>query len=233
MILLVGFFIAENHFTLSDYLTSPNPESKLFSKPGATTAKAKYLQAYKIIGWKDFNIGSLRDGYSDILDCIMQPHRSPPILRDEKLEIHNEISLQDLASHWNVEIVSQALLDAHRIYETSYMHGSLAFDKTIFNTNSRIQIDQPNSPYRYKPDWAGYQIKNDLSSSHITLLIGDSKVSSKWESSLEGLESRAANRRNRIKPFMQLTTYCISSKYPVRLYLDRTGASACAFVSDV
>jgi hypothetical protein len=144
--------MAENHITLFDYLTSPNPESKLFSKPGATTANAKYLQVYKTIRLKDFNIGSVRDGYSDILDCIMQSHRSPPILRDEKLEIHNELSLQDLASHWNVEFFSQALLDAHRIYKTSYMNGSLAFDKIIFNTNSRIQIDQPNNPYKYKPD---------------------------------------------------------------------------------
>lgn len=148
MILLVGFFMAANHFALFDYLTTPNPESKLFSKPGATTANAKYLQVCKTIRWQDCNIGSLRDGYSDILDCIMQPHQSPPIIRDKKVEIHNELSLQDLASHWSVEIVSQVLLHAHRIYETSCMNGSLAFDKIIFNTNSRIQIDQPNGPYK-------------------------------------------------------------------------------------
>lgn len=209
--------MAEETLTLDDYLRRPNPVvNSAYSWTGTNTKSrtSTHTKPKEIVEWKDFNYNSLQAMYGDTLKLKIHLQNLPNLSRHLPFhlsEIQDEDSLEALLIRWNNTIVSYALSVAQRsdgligADTAGYREGEIFMAR---GGHAFIPGTKPSEKALH-PDWAGIIPSNkhqegtkENRKSHMNVLPGDSKLSTKWKSSRDpdSLEFK--------KPFFQIFHYC-------------------------
>ncbi|MCJ1367796.1 hypothetical protein MMC16_006930 [Acarospora aff. strigata] len=208
--------MAGENLSLIDYLSRPNPTiNSDYSWTGVNTnsTKAKGMRPNKdFIDWKDFNHDTLQAIYGEVLKLEFPQQELPDYNRHlpfHRSEIHDEDSLEALLIIWNNAVVSRALSVAQRSLRLSSSDtAGYATEEIFMARGGHAMIPGVKAEKSPRPDWAGiipsviYQGKNMGRKSYSNVLPGESKLSTKWKTSLDpdSLQYK--------KPFFQLFKYC-------------------------
>lgn len=199
--------------SLIDYLKQPNPRvNSDTSWEGVNTASitSTHMKPGKIVEWKDFTHDTLQAIYGDILKVEILGKDLPDFGRHlpfHLLQIQDEDSLEALLVRWNNAVVSYAL--SVTPCQIDIKSGGVPPNEIHMARGGHGWI--PNIPDQrsLRPDWAGItdrliyrSEKTPRRKCHVSILPGDSKLSSKWRSSRDPEDPEFK------KPFFQIFKYC-------------------------
>ncbi|MCJ1359471.1 MAG: hypothetical protein MMC33_009473 [Icmadophila ericetorum] len=210
--------MARESISLMKYLKLPNPavNSDHSWLGGTTSTPAAHirLRASDIVEWEDFNLETLCHIYGRILE--LPADDLPDFARHLPFhlsEIKDEDSLEALLIRWNNAVVSCALSVAQRADIADGHGGSRLNAEEIYMArggHACLPTERKNQR-GFRPDWAGIipgkLHRGTKRQSYINLLPGDTKLSSKWES------TGKCHRSNEFqKPWRQIFRYCLFAK---------------------
>ncbi|KAL8377050.1 hypothetical protein RB595_007944 [Gaeumannomyces hyphopodioides] len=187
--------------TILSELSLPNPDiDSSGTKEGANTTSPYWPDASEWLLWRDFNARTLHGLYKDVVDKDWPDVPPPPRSTGFDLEISDEDSFEH-------GVVSKILLPP--------VNDALGYARRILNMNSLFDLDVGRSgrcyydaDRRYDPDWAlcSRAVTANNGAAHrayLNLLPGDSKLASKWKSSLYH-----DDRATWSLPVRQILNYC-------------------------
>lgn len=213
--------MAQNEFTLFDYLQHANPRIRSRCRKGKnTTMKSSSIKSWLtcpqyIEEWDDFGLSSLDAACGGSLReelarrYRLREHPEPPEF--PFCEIHDEDSFTSLLILWNWPIVSSALAAAQ---EESLKHPS--GEAVYMVRGGQALYPGGESDSRPRPDWAGVRRPSRHSGvlprtiKGETIIPGDTKLSSKWQSALIPRElDDGVMKKEWFKPIGQIYQYCL------------------------
>lgn len=169
--------------TLNDHLRQENPtlnNKRCKSGNNTTCAKWNWKQPRKIVPWRDFDFDSMTQIYggalSSALQCQQPHYNHPSVAEFPYCELTDEDSLEALVSVWNQAVVTHGLNTAQKDLNSS------GGDDHIFMVRGG-QAAYPNDDPAWRPDWAGVRRACLSLERRTSIIIGDTKLSSKWKSS--------------------------------------------------
>ncbi|KAI4120195.1 MAG: hypothetical protein LQ338_007190 [Usnochroma carphineum] len=231
--------MAQDNLTLLEYLRHANPQiERSQCRKGSNTSQSSSTRSYirhpdDIRVWDDFGLSTFDTVHDGALKAhLTRQYRLPGHPIPAKLpfcEIHDEDSLDALLISWTQQVVSNALTTIqkdsleHPFHEAIYMvRGGQAYNPPdSSNEDARSKKDaRPNRPNRPdRPDWAGVlrpSHERDLAQSSMkpkTILLGDTKLSSKWSSTRIPPADRIREiKKDVASPISQIYRYCVRAK---------------------
>lgn len=185
------------------YLSSENPTlDQENSITGGNTTNVRYSAVNGFVEWKEFNYNTLISCYGDVLNHPFPsfPEVQPPLTELER-EIWDEDSFEHFLSRATIPSVNWALKLAW-----SFCAEYWRFESAIIPTQvgrGGLASKSQESDSRFRPDWAGLHVGKQTSSGYVNLCPGDSKLATKWNSSLQDKDYLAF-----IQPLSQIQSYC-------------------------
>ncbi|KAL8715674.1 MAG: hypothetical protein Q9225_006327 [Loekoesia sp. 1 TL-2023] len=215
--------MAQEHQNLFEFLTHPNPrvDCRQCRKGSNTTPGSnRSLRACpsEIREWEDFGVSFVDAAYGGTLRAILD--RSYPLRDYSNLpsfpfrEICDEDSLEGLLILWNWQVVSSALEASQKHIWEDPSHQAVYMVRGGQALYLGGGIKKGRSGIR-RPDWAGVQRLDEeqrLFQPHNkprNILPGDTKLSSKWNSSqIEKGKLKTRPKKNWYRPISQIYDYC-------------------------
>ena len=208
--------MAKGKLSLIDYLKRPNPDvnsDQSWLGPNTSTpATPLRLHASDIVEWKDFNLETLLNIYGEILklpaDDLPDFSCSLPF---HLIQIKDEDSLEALLIRWNNAVVSCALSVAQRPGKVGSPNerGIDTEEIHMARGGHACLPSETKNKKGVRPDWAGISRgkthQGTKRHSYVNLLPGDTKLSSKWESTSKRVQSKLEFQ----KPWRQIFRYCL------------------------
>lgn len=209
---------------LLNYLTTPNPVLDCTNCPPrpasrrSTAGSPNYDSPTILEDWNDFNIDSLhamhKGSYKTALETRFDLHDYSYITEKPFRQIYDENSLESVLIKWTQSVVTEALA------KTQTNNGFNSHAKMVFmKKGGQAYIDPTESDEppvksqqtkRRLPDWAGVLESSKCSGRPDNILPGDSKLSSKWETSKIRVGKTSTSKGDRwMGPINQIYTYCI------------------------
>ncbi|KAL9005309.1 MAG: hypothetical protein Q9188_001900 [Gyalolechia gomerana] len=202
--------------TLLDYLTSSNPVLDRTNCTHGTTKAPEFLYdtPKSLELWSDFDSDSLyaidNGSFKKILESQFDLEDFSNIPEIPFRQIFDEDSLESLLIKWTQSVVTEALAKAQS------NTGSKPYTKLVYMVKGGQGLIHPivtngQRTTRRLPDWAGVLRSSGSCGRPENKLPGDSKLSSKWDSSKvqEGDTETFENSKNWMGPIKQIYTYCV------------------------
>ena len=167
----------------------------------------------EVVDWTDFTYDTLEAIYGDLLKLEVHQQDLPDLKRGfpfHLTEIRDEDSLEALLIRWNNAVISEALSLTHRGEQSGDLdsegHGA---NEIFMARGGHAKIPKYKSQKGLRPDWAGIMRgnlceveSNQTRTSYMNVLPGDSKLSTKWNTSM------GPDKAEFHKPFHQICSYC-------------------------
>ncbi|KAI9765982.1 MAG: hypothetical protein M1840_006989 [Geoglossum simile] len=203
--------------TLLDYLTIPNPDvDSTHSATGSNTDNPSWTSAEAVRDWKEFNYKTLLSCYKELLNRSTTGLPLTPVIESfPHCEIWDEDSLDALLVKWTQTIVSTALLFTHDLCASGWEGGDWNFCEIYMARGGLASLSDDR---RFRPDWAAIQrgrlskaaISKTGRSPYVNICPGDTKLSTKWNSSWRFLVAGNFIKEFE-KPVSQIFSYCINA----------------------
>lgn len=187
------------------YLIYPNPAyDNTHSTQGGVTCNSRWSDVTGIEEWREFDYQTLISMYGTILEnTAAEPPAVSPPLQSIECEIWDEDSLEHFLTRSIVPFVNHSLGQAWGYCRKNWSADDFSGPAISMGRGGRAMNPTYDNDNRYRPDWAGIRedIKSKRGTSYRNLCPGDTKLSTKWQSTLE-------SKKDWLFPIQQIQSYC-------------------------
>jgi hypothetical protein len=191
--------------TVLEVLTQPNPLLDLtFQKQGGLTRNQAYiaLDPYEISTsiWKDFNYDNIVAALGHLLNHGPVKSKIVAEVRNSQTRIEEEADIDRIGDHWFTEVVYEPL--KYGVVQTLRALGMAEVEVSFRLRGAKLENHVTGS--KFFPDWWIYQHTKPKKTS---VVVGDSKCSSKWCSNID---KNLTSRADWLLPMRQVGSYCVN-----------------------